>query len=152
MGRIESINISRGGVPKTSILEGLITERGVDGDAQAHPQFHGGPNRAIVIFSLEVIRALQQEGHPITPGSTGENLTVSGLTWADVSPGVTLAIGDVRLTITTYATPCDTISGSFLDEDSSRVYQKFHPGWSRVCARVDAGGVIRMGDPVQLLQ
>ena len=33
-GRIESINVSRGGVPKTSVFEALITFRGLDGDCQ----------------------------------------------------------------------------------------------------------------------
>jgi hypothetical protein len=34
-----------------------------------------------VLFSLELIRALQHEGHPIAPGTTGENLAASGIEW-----------------------------------------------------------------------
>jgi hypothetical protein len=41
-GRLESINASRGGVPKRSMFEGLITEAGLDGDRQRDPRFHGG--------------------------------------------------------------------------------------------------------------
>jgi len=33
------------------------------------------------------IEALQNEGHPIAFGSTGENLTVSGIDWQRVVPG-----------------------------------------------------------------
>ena len=151
MGRLESINTSRGGVPKISVFEALVTETGVDGDHQAHLQLHGGPDRAVVIFSLDVIRRLQLEGHPIAPGSTGENLTVSGLDWTLVVPGSRLAIGEVELEITRYTNPCETIRCSFVGEDSSRIYQRHHPGWSRVCARVRQGGLIRMGDPVELV-
>ena len=147
-GRLESINASRGGVPKTSVFEALITEHGVDGDRQRDPRFHGGPDRAVVLFSLEVIRALQQEGHPIAPGSTGENLTIAGVDWPAVVPGVELAIGGVRLMMTKYASPCEKIAFNFLNEDITRVSQKRHPGWSRVCARVLEGGIVRIGDAV----
>src|SRR6266540_7312525 len=112
-GRVESINTSRGGVPKSSVFEAPVTENGIDGDRQRDLRFHGGADRAVVLYSLDVIRALQQEGHPITVGSTGENITVSGVDCASVVPGVELHIGDVRLHITKYASPCENIGPSF---------------------------------------
>ncbi len=148
-GRIESINASRGGAPKHSMFEGMITEEGLDGDQQRNLQVHGGPDRAIVLFSLEVIRALQEEGHPIATGTAGENLTVSGLDWPSLVPGTELQIGDVRLHITRYASPCETVGPSFLKRDFARISQKVHPGWSRLCARVITGGLVRIGDPVE---
>jgi len=151
VGRVESINTSRGGVPKTSALEALVTASGVSGDHQNDPRYHGGPDRAVVLYSLEVIRALQEEGHPIAVGSTGENLTVSGLDWPSLGPGATLQIAEVRLQITRYATPCGKIAGSFRNRHFRRIDQTEHPGVSRVCARVIAGGVIRPGDPVLLV-
>src|SRR4051812_49753342 len=80
-GRLESVNASHGGVPKTGVFEALITEEGLDGDRQATVPPHGGPDRAIVLFSLDVIRALQREGHPIAAGTAGENFTISGVEW-----------------------------------------------------------------------
>ena len=150
MGRIESINVSRGGVPKTSVFEALVTETGLDGDRQRDRRFHGGPDRAVVIFSLDVIRALQAEGHPIGVGTTGENLTVSGLTWRAIVPGIELRIGEVRLRVTKFAAPCENIRGSFLDQDVTRISEQRHPGWSRVCARVLTGGLIQLGDLVRV--
>lgn len=150
-GRVESINTSRGGVPKASAFEALVTEQGLDGDRQRDLRFHGGTDRAVVLFSADVIRALQQEGHPITVGSTGENITVSGIDWTTVVPGVELHLGDVRLLITNYASPCHKIAPAFLNGDFTRISQKLHAGGSRVCARVLAGGVIRMGDPVTVV-
>lgn len=150
-GRVESINGSRGGVPKRSMFEALITESGVDGDRQRDLRFHGGPDRAIVLFSLDVIRALQDEGHPIAPGTTGENLTVSGLDWRSIVPGTELTIGVVRLRITTYTSPCRKIRFSFLDEDSTRISQQRYPGRSRLNARVVSGGVVAIGDAVEIV-
>ena len=150
-GRVESINTSRGGVPKASAFEALVTENGIDGDRQRDLRFHGGADRAVVLYSLEVIQALQREGHPIAVGSTGENITLSGIDWTGVVPGVEMQIGDVRLLITKFASPCENIGPSFMDDDFTRISQKRHAGWSRVCARVLAGGIVRMGDPVDVV-
>jgi MOSC domain-containing protein YiiM len=147
-GRLEAINLSRGGVPKQPVFEALITEHGLGGDHQNDSYHHGGPDRAVVLYSLDVINALQREGHPITAGAIGENLTVSGLDWHAVVPGTRLAVGGVKLQITKYATPCHNIRGCFVDHDFMRVFQERHPGWSRVCARVITGGTVRPGDAV----
>lgn len=149
-GRLESINTSRGGVPKASAFEALVTENGLDGDRQRDLRLHGGLDRAVVLYSLDVIRALQREGHPIATGSTGENLTVSGIDWSVVAPGAEIAIGDVRLLVTKFASPCENIASYFLRNDFTRISQKRHPGWSRVCARVLAVGIVRIGDPITI--
>jgi MOSC domain-containing protein YiiM len=151
-GRLESINVSRGGVPKTSVFEALVTEHGVDGNWQNNLHVHGGPNRAVSVYSLDVIRALQGEGHPIATGSAGENLTISGIDWPAVTPGRELTVGGVRLLVTGYAPPCENIEDSFASGDFVRISQKKHPGWSRVYTRVLAGGVIRPGDPVEIAE
>src|SRR5437868_5108903 len=105
-GRVESINTSRGGVPKQPVFEAFVTEAGLDGDRQRDLRFHGGADRAVVIFSLDVITALQAEGHPIAAGTAGENLTLGGVDWAKLVPGAELTIGEVRLRVTKYASPC----------------------------------------------
>jgi len=148
VGRLESINTSRGGVPKESTFEALVTEHGIDGDRQRNLLSHGGPDRAVVLYSLDVIRALQREGHPITVGSTGENLTVSGIDWTTLTPGTDVQIGEVRLLVTKYVSPCEKIGPSFAGADFTRISQKKHAGWSRVCARVVTGGLVRIGDPI----
>jgi MOSC domain-containing protein YiiM len=151
-GRLDSINVSRGGVPKRPIPEAAITADGVEGDRQRDRRYHGGPDRAVTLFSTERIAALQAEGHPIAAGSTGENLTVSGVDWTRATPGARFEIGEVRLEITRYATPCANIAGSFAGEDIARVGHKAHPGWSRVCARVLVPGRVRIGDTAILLE
>jgi MOSC domain-containing protein YiiM len=103
-----------------------------------------------VLYSLDVIRALQREGHPITVGGAGENLTVAGLEWTAIAPGAVVAIGDVRLLVTKYAGPCEKIAHNFLDDDFTRIAHQRHQGWSRLCARVTAGGLVRVGDVVEV--
>jgi MOSC domain-containing protein YiiM len=139
----------RGGVPKSPIPVAEITTLGVRGDKQNDRRHHGGPQRAVSLFALERIEALRDEGHPIVPGSTGENLTVSGLDWDAISVGDRLIVGDwVELEITGYAAPCRTIAESFVEGSFGRMSQKTHPGWSRLYARVISEGEVRPGDVV----
>jgi len=151
VGRIGSINVSGGGLPKRPVAEADVTTEGVEGDWQSDRRYHGGPDRAVVIFSAERIAALQAEGHPIGTGTTGENLTLSGLDWTDVVPGARLEIGEVRLEVTKYTAPCLKIAPAFTGRDIARLAQKSRPGWSRVCARVLAPGHVRVGDTVRLV-
>lgn len=148
---VVQISVSDGGVPKQPVNQAEVTLQGLVGDRQRNLKFHGGPDRAVCLWSLEIIQALQQEGHPIAPGSAGENLTVAGLDWAAIAPGTQLQIGpSVRLEITDYAAPCRTIMRGFADRRFTRISQKHYPGSSRLYARVLIPGPIQTGDPVTL--
>lgn len=145
------INTSGGGVPKTARNRAEIGRLGLDGDRQDDTVHHGGPERAVSLYSLDRILALQAEGHPILPGSTGENLTLAGLDWLQVVPGVRLRIGpEVELQVTSYASPCDNIAGSFAGGRFVRISEKKHPGWARAYARVLREGSVTVGDAVEL--
>ena len=147
---VVSVNRSAGGVPKLAVPSARVTFRGVEGDVQRDRHHHGGPDRAVSLFSLERIDALRAEGHPIAPGTTGENVTIAGLAWDRVTPGVRLTLGAVELEVTAFAAPCQTIVDSFSDQHSTRISQKRHPGWSRVYARVLSEGVLAAGDLVSV--
>ena len=152
-GRIAQISVSSGGVPKRSIEEARVTVLGVESDTHTNVEHHGGPERAVCLFALEQIVALAAEGHPIAPGTIGENVTVEGLEWNAVGPGIRLLLGErVLLEVTRYTSPCANVARSFKAGDYRRVSQKHHPGWSRVYARVLREGSIRRGDAVRLLR
>jgi MOSC domain-containing protein YiiM len=103
----------------------------------------------VSLYGHERIVALQAAGHPIAPGTTGENLTIAGLDWSALAVGDCFRIGDdVCIVITSYAVPCKNIAGSFCDGNFSRLSQKLHPGWSRLYARVVREGLVRPGDAV----
>ncbi len=149
-GTVFSVNTSEGGVPKLPVGEAMVTAAGLESDVQRNRKYHGGPDRAVCIFSLERILALQHEGHPIGTGTTGENLTLTGIDWDLVTPGSLLEVGEALLEIVSFTPPCRTIRGSFLGEKFSRLSQKHYPGWSRVYARVLREGVVRTRDSVVL--
>lgn len=151
LGRVVQISVNpRGGVPKHAVPAAELTTEGVIGDKQRDRRFHGGPTRAVSLYALERIEALRQEGHPIAPGSTGENLTLTGVDWGAVNVGDRLRIGEwVELEITGYAAPCSNIQESFAEGKFKRISEKLHPGWSRLYARVLAEGTVRAGDAVQ---
>jgi len=149
-GRVASINVSGGGVPKRPVAECRVSTLGLEGDRQSDQVHHGGPERAVVLFSRERIGDLQAEGHPIAPGTIGENLTLEGLDWTLMVPGSRLDVGEARLEISRFAAPCEKVGGSFAGGEFTRVSEKAHPGWSRVCARVLEEGLVRVGDEVRL--
>jgi MOSC domain-containing protein YiiM len=150
---VHQINVSDGGVPKRPVLEVVIAKTGVAGDRQRNLKFHGGPDRALCLFSQELIERLQDEGHSIEAGSSGENLTLAGLEWEKLKPGDRLQIGpEVQIEIMTYTTPCDQNAQWFRDRDIKRVSQKMNPGWSRLYAKVMRAGVVRPGDAVEILE
>jgi MOSC domain-containing protein YiiM len=151
--RIVQISVSAGGVPKLPVPSAQVTVVGLEGDLHRDLEHHGGPERALCIFSLEQIRTLQAEGHEVGPGSLGENLTIEGLNWERVTPGRCLELGaGVLIEVTRYTSPCFNIKKCFADGDISRVSQKHHPGSSRVYARVLRTGTVRQGDAIRLLE
>ncbi|MDT8305034.1 MAG: MOSC domain-containing protein [Anaerolineae bacterium] len=152
MAHIFQINISQGGVPKRAIASGQVTAEGLAGDWQNDRRYHGGPDRALCLFSLEQILALQAAGHPIYPGATGENLTIAGLDWETVRTGARLRLGpEVEIEVTGFASPCRTIAGAFREGAFAEISEKKFPGRSRLYARVLRAGSIRAGDMVQMI-
>ena len=148
---IFQINASNGGVPKTPLREAEVTELGLAVDKQKNLKYHGGPTRALCLFSLEKMLELQQEGHPIYPGSVGENITV--IPWEEMAVGSRWRLGsEVEIEITSFAVPCQNIRQSFADEKFARLSQKKHPGWARVYASVQKAGAIQIGDVVEALE
>lgn len=152
MARIFQLSTSNGGVPKTAVRRATIDELGIVGDGHHDMVHHGGPDRALCLYSIEVIEALRGEGHPIEPGSAGENLTLSGLDWDEVVPGARMLIGqEVEIEVTSYTAPCAKNAQWFLDGRFSRMLQSRFPGESRVYARVLRPGEVEVGDEVVLI-
>jgi len=151
-GRVLQVSASPGGVPKRSVGHARVGRFGLEGDAHHHDGVHGGPHRAVCLFAIEAIRRVAAEGHPIGPGTVGENLTTEGIELATLPPGTRLAIGgELLLEISNPANPCDVIRGSFRDGKSGRISILKHPTDSRVYARVLVEGIVAEGDTVRVL-
>ncbi len=146
-GRVRNTQVSTDGVPKRAVDRLVVRTTGIDGDAQRNLLHHGGPDRVVCMLGWDVIEAIAAEGHPISPGSTGENLTVEGLDWSALGIGWRLELdGGVVLEVTEFAAPCRTIQGSFADHKYARLGQAKHPGSSRLYARVLVEGTIVAGE------
>ena len=159
-GVIQQINISRGGIPKRPISEGVVTELGIEGDDHAHPQFHGGPRKAILLISNEGIEELKAAGYPLYPGALGENVTTQGLDRRSWRSGQRYKLGGATIELTKLREPCRIlnpygrrIQKAIFDADADKGTPG-SPKWglSGFYARVIETGVIRTGDLITLLR
>jgi MOSC domain-containing protein YiiM len=147
-GTVAQVNTSGGGVPKHARPHVEVDRRGVVGDTQAERKHHGKPLQALSLWSGDIIDALRAEGHTVYPGAAGENVTVSGIDWTTIRPGVRIDVGAVRAEISAFATPCAKNAQWFSDRNFKRIDHNLHPGWSRAYAWVIEGGAIGPGDAV----
>ena len=71
------INTSKRGMPKLPVAgPARVTADGVEGDWQKNRKYHGGPNRAICLFSEELYAALAEKGTPLLANGSVESETV----------------------------------------------------------------------------
>lgn len=147
---VHQISVSKGGVPKLPVPAAKVLMQGLEGDWQNDRKHHGGPDRAVCLFPLSLIELLRSEGHPIMPGTVGENLTLDGIEveeWARIGPRARLTFdGGVQLEVVSYCDPCSTIRNSFAALEFKRIKQELHPGQSRLYARVLQQGSIAAGE------
>ena len=141
MGKIIGIFISDGGVPKLSVSSVNVSKLGLDGDNQADKKHHGGVMKAVCVLENELLIKLQTEGHPIQPGTTGENLLLEGY---NLDIGSVFKVGSVELEVTSAATPCKTIAGSFKDGNFNRISHKKYQGETRWYCKVLKTGTINI--------
>jgi len=151
-GRVALVHASDGGVPKRALDVADVGYRGVAGDRQHDRRNHGRVWQALCLWSAEVIDALRAEGHPVAPGTAGENLTLAGIDWSTMRPGTRLDVGDggPLVETTMWAAPCTTIAGSFTERDFRRIDAVRQPGSARIYAKVLRDGVVRPGQPVDV--
>ena len=108
-GVIVQVSTSLGGLPKRAIPGGLVTPLGLEGDLHAHPDIHGGPRKAILLASAEVIEELTARGYPLFYGALGENLTTRGIDVRQIRIGDRLRAGGALLEITQPRGPCSAL-------------------------------------------
>jgi MOSC domain-containing protein YiiM len=158
-GTIVQVSISPGGLPKRAISEGFITPLGIEGDLHAHPEIHGGPQRAILLAASEVIEDLRARGYPLYPGALGENLTTRGIDVRSLRIGDRLRAGGAMLEITRPRGPCTALDvyGETLKEDvydsQVKAFDPTSPRWgmSGLYASVIEPGPVRPEDIIAVV-
>ena len=144
-GVISGLFLSDGGVPKTAVDSVEVGYRGVLGDRQATRVHHGRPWQALCLWSSDVVAAHAAQGHPIRPGSAGENVSIRGADWSQWRPGDQIRLGEVEATVSAYAIPCFKNARWFADGDYERMSHE-RPDGSRLYAFVNRPGRISVGD------
>jgi MOSC domain-containing protein YiiM len=145
VGRVDALHLGTGGVPKLPVDAVEVGWSGVVGDRQAVRIHHGRPWQALCLWSAEVIENFAADGHPLAAGCAGENITLRGIDWAAVRPGVRLQVGTVVCDIIAFALPCRTNARWFIDGQFNVMHHERGPV-SRVYAVVIEPGEVRAGD------
>ncbi|MDP9249886.1 MAG: MOSC domain-containing protein [Chloroflexota bacterium] len=151
-GRVVSVNVNDGGVPKLPVAEQWVGLVGLADDRHNEPEpIHGGVDQAVCLYAMEAIERVVADGHTAFPGAFGENLTLEGIEMDSLVEGDRLAIGADGLVIemTWPAAPCKTQAHWFIDGRFARISHKTHPNDSRWYARVISEGPVRPGDAVR---
>jgi MOSC domain-containing protein YiiM len=157
---VVQLNISRGGVPKRAVAEAEVTPLGFTGDSFGHPEIHGGSRQAVLLATAEGIDELIAQGFPLFHGALGENITTSGLDRRWLRVGQRYRVGNVIVEITKPRGPCAALNvyGPGLQkaicDRQTEAGDHTSPRWglSGFYASVLQPGVIRTGDPIQLLE
>jgi len=155
---ILQVSISLGGLPKYAVPQAYIAPLGLEGDRHAHPQIHGGPQKAVLLVSAENLEALAALGFPLAPGALGENLTTRGLDFRQLRIGDRVRAGGALLEIAKPRGPCSQLDiygpGLAREIYDSRVsagdYTSPRWGMSGLYAAVLAPGPVAAGDIIAL--
>lgn len=101
--------VVRTGIVKTSVLGRVRAGKlGLSGDGQADLRVHGGEAKAVYAYPGEHYAPWREDlgRDDLDWGAFGENLTLRGLSEADVREGDILRVGSARLVVTTPRQPC----------------------------------------------
>jgi MOSC domain-containing protein YiiM len=146
-GTLVQLNASKGGMPKLPLPEARVTRDGVGDDWQLNRKYHGGCDRAVCLYSVELYDWLAAEHNiRLVPGSVGENFTTQGIDFQTIQVGDRLRVGSCLIEITKVRVPCNSLNQ--WDPKLLEVIEG-HSGWM---ARVIEPAVVRPGDPIELIR
>ena len=144
-GVLAQLNVSNGGMPKLPVMFARVTAGGLEGDRQRNLKYHGGPDRAVCIYSEELYEWLREQGVNVTAGCVGENFTTRGLDLSRLNKGDRLRVGQCVVEITNVRVPCSNLKKWDVDLPELIVGRS---GW---VAKVIEEGFAKPGDPIEVL-
>lgn len=143
--KLVQLSVSKGGMPKLPVDAARVTRFGVEGDAQRNLKYHGGPNRAVCLYSTEHYNWLRTEGIDLENGAFGENFTTAGIDLDALKKGDRLRVGRCLIELTDVRVPCNN-----LKKWSGRL-PKLIVGRSGWVAKVVEEADVKPGDGIEVL-
>lgn len=124
-----------------------IGPTGIPDDFIGDLKNHGGPDQAVYVYGTPDYAWWAKElGRELSPGTFGENLTVTELESAGLRIGDQLQVSGVLLEVTAPRIPCSTLAARMGDIAFSKKFQTAErPG---LYCRVLARGEVQAGDEV----
>ncbi len=123
----------------------LIADHGIEGDQKAGH----GRSRQLNLIPTDWLAARTAEGYRTGPGEMGEQLIVAGLRFDEMAPGLRLQLGSqVEIELTKSRTGCTRLDAA----QPRPLPDAIKLAGIGYMARVITGGVIRVGDPVTILE
>jgi MOSC domain-containing protein YiiM len=138
------------GIYKMPVNEPVeIKSLGIEGDAICDTKNHGGPDQALYIYGgADYAWWSEKTGKELTPGTFGDNLTISELESAQFNVGDFIHIGEVTLQVTSPRIPCSTFATRMGDPQWVKKFRAAErPG---LYVRVIKEGVVKAGDSVSV--
>jgi len=177
-GLIHQLNVGNGGVPKLPIEQTRVYKERLEKDdwdwsmykthANGKPGGHGGPERAVCLYSLECLEKLKNLQFEVFPGALGENFTTQGIDYHLVRVGDVFQVGsETIIRITRVRTPCGTIGKKYSPQakkgegiervmyDAEVKSGNVHSekwGMSGFYAEVLQEGLVHQGDSIERIQ
>ena len=141
-GQLIAVCLShRTGERKTPVAQVELRENhGIVGDAHA-----GDWHRQVSLLAKESIDTMRVQGLDVDNGDFAENLTTKGIDLPQLPLGTRFAIGPCRLELTQIGKECHTRCAIY-HQAGDCVMPK-----EGIFARVLCGGVIRPGDPIEIM-
>ncbi|MEY3284677.1 MAG: hypothetical protein RIR86_2690 [Acidobacteriota bacterium] len=132
----------RKGGGKPAVLFGeLVADFGLRGDRHAGRD----PLRQVSLFSEEVRRDLEQQGYTVPADALSANILTFELPLDELPLGTILRLGEAELELTEKRNPCRSITRIDFH------LPKLLVGCCGQLARVVRGGLVRPGDPIEVV-
>ena len=159
---VESLNI---GLPKKELFYGKeittgickrpvsvplrLRKLGFDGDGVADTKNHGGPDKAVCVYSFDHYPFWEKIlGIKLPAAAFGENLSVSNLKEDDVCIGDIYLLGTATVQISQPRQPCRTLAARYGRNDLVKLV--VNSGYSGFYFGVMQEGVVKVGNPLIL--
>lgn len=126
-----------------------VLPRHLEGDEQADPHNHGGPDKAVYAYATEDLEWWSDAlGRSLSPATFGENLTTRGLELRTAVIGEQWHVGTAILQVTEPRTPCWKLGMRMGDASFPRAFARARrPG---VLLRVLREGRLQAGDRIEV--